>query len=223
MRGLSLDWHRFVKVARSGLLKDPSAQQSSKTYKFLTETVTVGLQSYRKLSVSAILIETIFGANFEDVHDYIVYQTKKRAYIYFSSYKVIRKFLQINNHSAVKYVKNKITYLCCGKVNVEYNKQNILGYVMDETNDYFKVLLANNMGIKVKKPLLVSNVREDGKTISVHYDYGDINDIKPNTYVVTYFWPTRIKVYQNTIENVHILMNKVVLDEKCQVLVQLSS
>ena len=108
LKGLSLDWHRFVKGARSALLKDPSSHQSSKTYKFLTENITIGLQSYRKMSVSATLVDTIFGANFEEVHDYIVYQTKNRSFMYFASYKVLKDILEINNHSAVKYVKKKI-------------------------------------------------------------------------------------------------------------------
>ena len=223
LKGLSLDWHRFVKGARSGLLKDPSSKQSSKTYKFISENITVGLQSYRKLSVSTTLVNTIFGENFEDVHDHIVYRSKNRIFMYFASYKVLKDIFKINNLSAVEYVKKKNTYLCCGKVNIQYNKQNILGYVLDENQNYFKVLMADNMGIKVRKPLLVSNVREDGKTISVNYDYGDINEIPPDTYAITYFWPTRIKVYQNAVENVHILMNKVVLNEQNEVQVQLSS
>ena len=223
LKGLSSDWCRFVKICRASLLKDPSSKQSTKTYTFLNEKVTVGLQSYRKLSISTILMEAIFGTNFEAVQDQILYQTKKRVYINFSSYENLKSIFEKNNYSAVKSIKAKNTYLCCGKVNVTINKRNILGYVIDEDANYFKVLLVSNMGIRVKKPLLVTNVQENGKIISARYDYGDVSNVKPDTYVVTYFWPTRIKILINAIENCHILMNKLVLDENNQIQEQLCS
>ena len=223
MSGLSADWRRFVKINRSVLLKDPPLEQSSKVYNFLNEKVQVNLQSYRKFTASSMLLDAIFGENFENVSEYIVYQTKRRVFIYLSSYRILQKIFDINNYSAVKAVKDNITYLSCGKVNIQINKKNILGYVLDEDKDNFKVLLANNMGVSVQKPLLVTNVADNGKIISVSYDYGDISNIKPDTYVITYFWPTRIKILKNAIENIHILMNKVALDDYIEVVDQCSS
>ena len=88
---------------------------------------------------------------------------------------------------------------------------------MDEDSTYFKVLLVSNMGIKVKNPLLVTNVQENGKIISARYDYGDVSNVEPNKYIVTYFWPTGIKILVNAIDNFQILMNKVVLDENNEI------
>lgn len=83
---------------------------------------------------------------------------------------------------------------------------------MDEDDTFFKVLLVSNVCIKVKKPLLVTNVQENGKIISTTYDYGNLSNVEEDTYVVTYFWPTCIKILIHAIENFHILMNKLVLD-----------
>ena len=204
-------------------MKYPSSKQSIKTYTFLNEKVTVGLQSYHKLFISAILMDAIFGPSFELVQDQVLYKSKKKVYINFSSYEKLKGIFEKNKYSAVKFHKSNNTYLCCGKVNLRINKKNILGYVMDEDDTFFKVLLVSNVGIKVKKPLLVTNVQENGKIISATYDYGDLSNVEQDTYVVTYFWPTRIKILIDAIDNFHILMNKVVLDGNNEVQEQLCS
>ena len=74
---LTNDWIFFVKMMRSSL-KQHRCLESDKTYKYLGEVVTVGDQSYRCISVSDVLLETIFGYNYScsQILDLIVYKSK---------------------------------------------------------------------------------------------------------------------------------------------------
>ena len=60
---LTNDWNRFVKIMRSSL-KQHRCRESDRTYNYLGEVVTVGTQSYRSISVSDVLLETIVGYNY---------------------------------------------------------------------------------------------------------------------------------------------------------------
>ena len=225
LMGIREDWCRFVKICRSALGKYSSQKESISSYKFLNEKVNVGLQSYRALSMSTLLIHALFGEQFSNelIQNDMVYQRKKRVFMYFASYRKIQEVFGINEYSAMTFTKRKNTYFCCGKVNVKYEEKSIIGYVMDEDDVYFKVLLSNNIGVKCKKPLVVSQVVEDGKITSVRYDYDVGVDHDNIDYSITQFWPVRFKFQRNSIHNCQFMLNKVVLDENNTVNINLSS
>ena len=90
--------------------------------------------------------------------------------------------------------KNMIyTHICCGKVNIIFEKRNITGYILDESRGKQKILLANNKIIY--KPPLDYN-RDSNKYI---YKSG-------GKYVISFYWLIQIllrkkwKRYKNHIE-----------------------
>ena len=225
MRALTTDWIRFVKMFRLSIIRNTSRSQSLATYNFLNDRVTIGTQSYRRCMISALLLEVIFGTSFSspNIQESIVYRSKNCIYMYINSYMSIKKVLDINNLSPINFQKKKLQYICCGKFNLVKHKNNITGYVLDEDKHEFKVLLRNDMCVKVKKQKIVSLVGQNQKIKSVHYVYEHILSSMEDQYVVTEFWPIRIKIMKNAMNNMVYVLNKVVLKNDLKVHQILSS
>ena len=225
LHGLTSDWRRLVKTTRKALMKDPTRNQSISQYTFVSEKVTLGTQSFRSFGISEILKEAVFGVNFSlpQVVQAILYQSKNRVLLYFVSARHFSEVLGINRFSAVQFNHHDHTYICCGKVSIRVGCKSVLGYVMDENENYFYVLLCSNIGVKVRKPILVTKHDSNGKVKAICYDYSVCVEDKATKYVITYFWPVRFKFNKNAIDNFIFILNKVVLDKNFLVNEALSS
>ena len=84
---------------------------------------------------------------------------------------------------------------CCGKVNIVYDRKNIIGYIIGESKERWKILLASNI-IVYKKPLFFS--KEDGD-----YIYPSLGK-----YVITMYHPIRILMKVNG-RGMKITLNRV--------------
>lgn len=102
-------------------------------------------------------------------------------------------------------------------------KRSIIGYVIDEDEKCFKVLLRNGLFIKVYKPKIISLVRSYQKIKSVFYEYEEISGDAIWRYVVTYFWLIRFKIITNAMNNMVYLINKVIIKEDIKINQTLSS
>ena len=69
----------------------------------------------------------------------------------------------------------------------EKNNKNIIGYVLDEYDNYLKVSLRNDLCVKVKKPKIVSLVGSDQKIKSIFYEYEQVTDESMIRYVLLSF------------------------------------
>ena len=78
---------------------------------------------------------------------------------------------KVTNISPVYFISKKLKYICCGKVNIMRNNKNIIGYVLYEDQENFKVLLTNDQTVMVKKPKIMSLVGDNEKIKSVYYQY----------------------------------------------------
>jgi len=225
LHGLTSDWRRLVKITRKALMKDPTRNQSVTTYTFVSEKVTLGTQSFRSFGISELLKEAVFGLNFSlpQVLQAIVYQSKNRVLLYFASARHLSEVLGINRLSAVQFIHHHHTYICCGKVSVRIGSKSVLGYVMEENEKYFYVLLCSNIRVKVCKPILVTKYGNNSKVKEIFYDYSVCVGDKVTKYVITYFWPVRFKFNKNAIDNIIFILNKVVLDKNLLVNEALSS
>ena len=175
--------------------------------------------------ISALLIEIIFGSSFSSpyIQESIVYRSKKCVIMYFNSYNAINTLLNINNLSPIDFMRKKLRYICCGKVNVKKNDRNITGYVLDEDQYNLKVLLRDDLCIKVKKPKIISFVGTDEKIKTVLYQYEEITADNMDRYVITEFWPIRIRIMKNAMDNMIYLINRLVLKEDIKIHQVLSS
>ena len=84
------------------ITRKPPKEESQTSY-FLGELVKVGAQEYRSFAVSEILLRVIFGVKFSNplIEDFIAYKSKKRIFMYFASYRVLKSFFDFNGVSAV--------------------------------------------------------------------------------------------------------------------------
>ena len=103
------------------------------------------------------------------------------------------------------------------------NNKSITGYVLDEDEYHLKVLLRNDLCIKVNKPKMISLVGKDQKIKTVLYQYEEVTNENIDRFVVTEFWPIRIKIMKNAMDNMIYLINKLVLKEDMKVHQVLSS
>ena len=183
---LTNDWNRFVKIMRSSL-KQHRCRESDRTYNFLGEVVTVGTQSYRCISVSDILLETIFGHNYScnKILDLIVYKSTNLIHMNFASARRLQDVFTMNKNCGVNFIVEGNRYVCCGKVQLVWKGKLILGYIMDEDDTHYHVHIMMNMIIKVKNP----QFREERKP------YGALRCIflNLNVFRITFMILTQLK------------------------------
>ena len=129
--------------------------------------------------------------------------------MYFESHRVLKSVFDFNGVSALNYKYKNLRYLWCAKVNVHLGTENMLGYVLDEDSENFKVILTNGQCAIIKSPKFHIILGDSGKVKHVTIVY-NINSDR-NKYVITKFWPVRIKISMNDMDNFSVMVNKVVL------------
>ena len=66
-----------------------------------------------------------------------------------------------------------------------------------------------NIGVKVRKPIIVTKHDINGNVKAIYYDYSVcVEDGKK--YLITYFWPVGFKFNKNSIDDCIFILNKVV-------------
>ena len=85
---LTRSWRRFSKLLRKGLLKITDGVDSQAQYAFMQEYVKVGRKVYLSFSIDDMLLESVFGVDFNkpDVKDLVMFKSKNRVLVYFSSF-----------------------------------------------------------------------------------------------------------------------------------------
>ena len=131
--------------------------------------------------------------------------------MYFASHRVLNSIFNFNGVSSVNYKYKNLSYLCCAKVNVLLGTQSMLGYFLDEDCDNFKVILANGLCSIIHRPKFHTILGDNGKVKHVKIVYENISNIDRNKYAITKFWPVRVKISMNDMDNFSVMVNKVVL------------
>ena len=83
------------------------------------------------------------------------------------------------------------------------------GISFDEDCDNFKVILTNGLCSIIQRPKFHIILGDNGKVKHVTIVYERNSD--RNKYVITKFWPVRIKISMNDMDNFSVMVNKVVL------------
>ena len=85
----------------------------------------------------------------------------------------------------------------------------MLGCVLDKDCDSFKVILTNLPCAIIQRPKFHIILGDNGKVKHVKIVYESNSD--RNKYVITKFWPGRVKISMNDMDNFSVMVNKVVL------------
>lgn len=83
---------------------------------------------------------------------------------------------QGNQSISCRIYLQKIKNIYCGKANTIKNNQNIIGYVLDEDQDNFEVLLTNDQIVMMKKRKIMSLVGDNRKIKLAYYQYENIEE-----------------------------------------------
>ena len=81
--------------------------------------------------------------------DELVYQSKKWTIIHISSIARAKELLTINGSSAVSFEEHNLKYSASAKVHVDFNGQEMAGYVLASSEEGLKVQLTDNCIVTV--------------------------------------------------------------------------
>ena len=130
--------------------------------------------------------------------------TKNQVLLHICSQKRMKTLFSKEASNATEFLVKKYninyTHSCCDKINVLFNKKNIIGYILEESRGKWKILLENNK-IIYKNPLKYSS--EQNKYI---YE-------TTGKYLITYYWPIRILMKYNG-NGIRITLNRVAFIKK---------
>ena len=131
------------------MTRKPKVLTSSNIYVFGKERVRIDSQTYRTFSLSFLLGVSIFGEEYCNFYEYeTIMRTKKLILFHISSQRRMRDLLTVENQYATKHNVRRVKQTCCGKVNMKDTKgRNILGYILDEIERRWEVILENNRKI----------------------------------------------------------------------------
>ena len=104
--------------------------------------------------MSYLLQLTIFGNKGSNLKcNEMIYKSTKTMLVHIASKQRMDSLLKKEDCCATEYpTKNKGIITASGKVNIIRNEKNILGYILEESNSKWKIILKNNKMIWIDIP-----------------------------------------------------------------------
>ena len=206
LNSLSYEWNDLVGVFRRCLTRNPKIILSTLRYRFGDETVTIGSQSYRDFRVSYLVELVIFGRYFKSLHNSeIIKRTKKQIIVHISSKKRMDELFSKEGLNATEFLmeasdNQQYDQTCSGKVSIMVGGKLILGYILTESNNKWKILLRNNKMINIK---------------ALHYNTERKEYVLPTTgkYIITAYWPIRFLIRLNG-KGIRMTLNRLAYQKK---------
>lgn len=212
-------WGRTCKVFRSAMMNGPSRNMSEKQYAMgCAKKTKVGSQSFRRTSMEYLIHLCLFGHDYTKLHKKeIIHKRKGSTIVHIASLKRLKKLFTMSGKCAIDFSVNGLVYNCAGKVNIIRNGRNVTGFIIEEEGRCFwKVQLSSTSEVvTVMKAKYVWNAVDGGKYV---YPHSASHGMK-----VTYYWPVRMKFQHNGIDNWSFLLNRIVYNERNNIIVQKSS
>ena len=191
--GLAKDWVQFVMIFKNSIVSQRRLKVSkSKKYRFGNELVTLNNQFYRSFHLNYILNLSLFGnPQYSSLFPHeIIHRSNKVVVIHLLSHKRCDELLCLGGLKVCTFYKTDRKYFCCGKVNLVKNGRSIIGYIMDEDQNYLCIKvpgIAGNM-IKCNRPKYNAN---DGQ-----YIY-NTEALSNNHFCISEMWPLKLKISDN--------------------------
>ena len=194
MMSMTWEWEGIVAMLKNCIRQKPKSLDSITTQQFGHEKVTLGTQSYRKVQMSYLLHLAIFGRDFANVYrSEVVHESRRRVLLHIPSQARMKELFTMEEYCTTKFEVDmndiKFIHTCCGKVNISEgmnNNNNILGYILEEKNHKWKILLEDHCVVYVNK--IIYN--EEQK----RYIFPQGTN---NSTVITNYWPIRLAVKIN--------------------------
>jgi len=193
LQSLTNEWKSIVGKILASVKKDLRRIVSAAEYWFCHEKVQILSQTFRVVSMSFIMMNTLFGIDFSNLRrEEIIRCTKHVVLLHISTQLRIKELLTVNTLCAVEglnRVRDDIVHSCCGKVSVTNNRTriSIIGYILEKEKDKWKVRMTNNVEILITPAIFDYN--EKKYRLRIKYEGED--------WYITQYWPIRLMVEIN--------------------------
>ena len=146
LHSLTKDWDRFSRQMKKAVTSVPTRLLSQKTKVFGLQRIIVETQSFRMLAVGELVLCAIFGKGWNKLHkNEIVHESTNSMVAHISSSKRMACIFRVKDVCFLKYTLHGAEYYyACGKVAVSYGGKEIIGYITDENEDQWTIILQNN-------------------------------------------------------------------------------
>ena len=153
LQSLTNEWFVSGTNMKRSIMKAPRRELSAMVYVFGSERIELLSKTYRVFYMSDLLKECIFGDNFSKLKkSEILTRSKRQVLIHIASNARIKKLFSLNSFTSVCETLNGKVYSCAGKVSVIKNGREMLGYILSESGNSIKVVLANNTTVELDRP-----------------------------------------------------------------------
>ena len=133
----------------------------------------------------------------------ITHKGKKQTVLHLFSHRRLSELLKFGGLDATTFYKNGIKFICCAKVNLKKGEKNMIGYVIDETENALMVKVDGETElIRINRP---TYDRNNGR-----YLYYPPCDQSSGTYSLSQLWPVRFKI--NVTGNSSFILSVTTLD-----------
>ena len=190
----------------------PTILFSHKTKVFGLQRILVETQSFRRLAVGELLLRAIFGEGFNKLHtNEIVHESKNSMVAHISSSKRMASIFRVKDVCCSTYTLHGVEHYCaCGKVAVSYGGKEIIGYITDEDEHKWTIILQNNEVIVMNRVRAVVMKKGSEKRFQ-KYDYETVTKGDYGTPVIVHYWPIMVRVDLNSMQNMMYMFNRLVM------------
>ena len=101
-------------------------------------------------------------------------------------------------------------YSSCDKIAVSYGGKEIIGYITDENEDQWTIILQNNNVIEIDRVRAVAINKGREKRFQ-KYDYKNVVTGDFATPVIVHYWPIMVRVDKNSMQNMMYMFNRLVM------------
>ena len=151
---LTIEWTSLcVRRMRRLLRNQPRRLDFSRKRKFGEETFEIQMQSYGEIHISYLMKLVLFGEKNSIFTDYeLVYITKKIYIAHIASVTRLKDIFTKYDLCAVEQEKDDMKFNFASKIFFSTRVGNSYGYIIDEDDDNFYVLLDDNEKLTVPRP-----------------------------------------------------------------------
>ena len=144
-------------------MRSPKSKMCSKTVWFGHEHVLILSQTFRRLFINSLIVVIFLGDNYSKMEEgERVYKTKRVTILHLSCLTRMKEIFMVADLCAVSIlnISSNNTHTCCGKVNTIKDGKNLIGYILDEVDNKWCVMLANNKMVQLNKVVNCHDIKK---------------------------------------------------------------
>jgi hypothetical protein len=186
---------------KTTVISGPTRSLSKKTKVFGLQRILVETHSFRRLAVGELVLRAIFGEGWNKLHkNEIVHESTNSMVAHISSSKRMESIFRVKDVCCSTYTLHGVEHYCaCGKVAVSYGGKEIIGYITDEDENKWTIILQNNNAIEIDRvrSFVINKIMEK----SQNYEYKNFIIGKIVNPVIVQYFPILVRVDMNSMQN----------------------